>query len=166
MISCGCASTVTPAVLFPPAGTSLACLSTGPATPLAKRIQIFSQNIGDFKFTCNNDALGNPYQDCLNAQAALCNPSYISRNSTRITECKNAVDTITKGLSTLWKNVRKNCGKWSFDGRIGSVTSSNCNNANNALKANAYYILPDGNKQYLDTAFINSVKAGLWENIV
>ena len=74
---------------------------------------------------------------------------------------------MTRGLSSLWKNFRVHCGQWSFDGNAaGLVTSSNCNNANNALKTNAYYILPDGGKQYLDTAFINSVKTGLWENIV
>ena len=43
---------------------------------------------------------------------------------------------------------------WSFDGKVaGSVTSTNCTNANNALKS-AYYILPDDSKQYVDTRFI------------
>ena len=160
---CGCSTSKSPAFKFPPAGTDLACLSTGPATPLTKRIQVFSQNIGDLKFTCNNDALGNPYQDCLNAQAALCNPTYISRKSTRKTQCRNAVDTMTRGLSSVWQNVRKSCGQWSFDGLIGSVNSQNCINANHALKS-AFYILPDGNRQYVADPFIDSVNEGLWGN--
>ena len=159
---CGCATSGSPVVLFPPAGTSLACLSS--ATPLTKRAQVFSQNIGDWKFTCNNDELGNPYQDCLNAQRAFCDPTYISGNLTRINACKYAVDTMTRGLSSLWQTVRKNCGQWSFDGRIGSVNSQNCINANDALKTNAYYILPDGTRQYVDDPFIGSVNTGLWGN--
>ena len=160
---CGCSTSKSPAFKFPPAGTDLACLSTGPATPLTKRIQVFSQNIGDLKFTCNNDALGNPYQDCLNAQGALCNPTYIFGNSTRKTQCRDAVDTMTRGLSSVWQNVRKSCGQWSFDGLIGSVNSQNCINANHALKS-AFYILPDGNRQYVDAPFIDSVNEGLWRN--
>jgi hypothetical protein len=70
---------------------------------------------------------------------------------------------MTRGLSPLWQNVRKNCGQWSFDGRIGSVSSTDCLNANEALKT-AYYILPDGSKQYVDAPFIDSVNAGLWGN--
>jgi hypothetical protein len=164
---CGCVSTVTPAILFPPAGTSRACLSTGSATQLTKRTEVFSQNIGDWKFTCNtdsnNNALGNPYQDCLNAQRAFCDPTYISGNSTLINACKNAVDTMTKRLSSVWQTVRKNCGQWSFDGLIGSVNSQNCINANDALKS-AFYILRDGTRQYVDAPFIDSVNTGLWAN--
>jgi hypothetical protein len=159
---CGCATEESPAFKFFSAETSLSCLSTGSATPFAKRTQVFSKNIGDYLFTCNNNSLGNPFQDCINAQGAFCNPSYISGNPTRLSECRSAVDTITRGLSSLWKNVRINCGKWSFDGRpAGLFNSSNCENANNALKS-AYYILPDTSKQYVDIAFINSVNAGLW----
>ena len=72
---------------------------------------------------------------------------------------------MTRGLSSVWQNVRKNCGKWSFDGNaVGSVTSLDCTNANNALKDKAYYILPDGTTQYVDTRFIDSVNVGLWGN--
>jgi len=67
VILCGCGTALSPATRFPPAGTSLECLSTGPATSLTKRILVFSQNIGAFRYSRNNDQNGNPYQDCLNA---------------------------------------------------------------------------------------------------
>ena len=99
----------------------------------------------------------------MNAQRAFCDPTYILGNSTRKTACRNAVDTMTKGLSPVWQTVRKNCGQWSFDDLIGSVNSQNCINANNALKS-AFYILPDNSKQYVDAPFIDSVNTGLWGN--
>ena len=162
---CGCATSSSPANLFPHAGTSLECLSTGPATPLTKRALVFSQNIGDLKFTCNNDSYGNPYQDCLNAQGAICDPAYIGTNPTRINNCKNGVDQMTRGLSSYWQNVRKFCGQWSFNGAIkGSSTSSNCNNSNIALQRNAFYLLPDGTKVAVPAELTNSVISGLWSN--
>ena len=59
---CGCATQGSPAFLFPPPGTPDACLATGPASPLQKRDQVFSQNIGSFKYTCTVDVYGNPNQ--------------------------------------------------------------------------------------------------------
>jgi len=162
---CGCAASTSPVVKLNTAGT-FACSSTGPATPLTKRGLVFSTNIGDYRFKCTNDTNGNPFQDCINAQGALCKPTYIAGNNTRISDCRNAVNTMNRGLSSFWQNVRKSCGQWSFDGIIGSVTSSNCVNANNALKTNAFYILPDGSKQYVDDPFIDSVNTGLWGNTV
>jgi hypothetical protein len=130
---------------------------------LKKRAPVFSQNIGDLKFTCNTDSNNNPFQNCINAQAAFCNPSYISGNPTRKAVCRTVVDKMTRALSPLWKNVRINCGQWSFDGRpVGLVNSPNCNTANDALKAGAYFILPDNTQQNVDTRFIDSVNAGLW----
>jgi hypothetical protein len=73
---------------------------------------------------------------------------------------------MTRGLSIHWQNVRINCGQWPFDGKLGSLTSPNCTNANNALKANAYYLLPDGKRQYVTEQLIDSVNKGLWENTV
>jgi len=172
VILCGCATSGSPAGRFPPAGTSLECLSTGPGTtPLAKRALVFSQNIRvsdkDYKYTCNNDTFGNPYQDCLNAQGAICNTDYIGTNSTRIDNCKNSVDQMTRGLSVYWQNVRKSCGQWSFDGAIkGSSISSNCINANSALQQNAFYLFPDGTKSPVTSSLTNSVISGLWSKII
>jgi len=164
---CGCATTGSPANLFPAAGTSPECLSTGPASPLAKRALVFSQNIGAFKYTCNNDPYGNPYQDCLNAQGAICNTTYISGNQSRIDNCKKGVDQMTRSLSSFWQNVRKSCGQWSFDGAVkGSSTSLSCSNANNALQQNAFYLLPDGTKGPVTSSFTNSVTSGLWSKII
>ena len=159
---CGCATIGSPASIFPPAGTPLSCLATGLATTLTKRAQVFQKEIAGYRVTCNTDSNNNPYQDCLNAQAAVCNPAYIAKNGQ--SDCKNAVDDITRKLSSLWNAVRINCGQWSFDGVIGSLTSSKCTNANNALKDKAYYILPDGSKSFIDAPFIDSLNTGLWGN--
>jgi len=171
---CGCAASGSPANLFPPANTSFACLSTGPAsTPLAKRALVFSQNIRvldkDLKYTCNTDKDGNPYQDCLNAQGAICHTDYIGTNSTRVTKCKAGVDTMTKGLSPHWQNVRSACGQWSFDGAVmGPYNPSNCETANKALQANAkYYVMVNGvPTEFPVTAELtDSVISGLWSKI-
>lgn len=163
---CGCASKDSPAFRFPPLTTHISCLATGLSTSLAKRTQLFQKNIAGYRVTCNvvestKDFEKNPYQDCVNYQAAVCNPTYITQNGQL--ECKNSVDAMIRSLSPLWKAVRISCAKWSFDGKpVGLVTSRNCINANNALKANAYYILPDGRYQYVDDGFIESMNVGLW----
>jgi len=176
---CGCATSGSPANLFPPSGTSLECLATGPATPLTKRALVFSQNIRvldkdltykDLKYTCNTDKDGgNPYQDCLNAQGAICHPDYIGTNSTRLVECKAGVDKMTRGLSYHWQNFRRACGQWSFDGAVmGPYNPSNCETANKALQANAkYYVMVNGvTTEFPVTAELtNSVISGLWSNI-
>jgi len=164
---CGCSSKKSPASRFPPAGTSLECLSTGPATPLAKRALVFSQNIGALKYTCNSDKDGgNPYQDCLNAQGAICHTDYIGTNSTRLDDCKKGVDQMTKGLSSYWQDVRKSCGQWSFAGAAkGLSTSSNCINANSALQKYAFYTLDDGTKLPVTSILTDSVISGLWSKI-
>jgi len=163
---CGCATSGSPAFLFPPPSTSFACLSTGPATPLTKRALVFTQNIGSLKFTCNTDTFGNPYQDCLNAQAAICNPSYISGNQDRINNCKSGVDTITRFLSSYWQDFRRSCGQWAFNGAVkGSSNSLSCTNANIALQRNSYYILQDGTKIPVPSELTESVIDGLWSKV-
>jgi len=161
---CGCAASGSPSAIFPPARTSLECLSTGPATALSKRVLVFSQNIDSLRFTCNTDTNGNPYQDCLNAQGAICNPNYIEGNSDRIKTCKDRVNEMTTSLSLPWQNVRKYCGKWSFNDVIGSPDSLSCNNTNILLQKNAFYTLNDGTTVRVTPALTESVMEGLWRN--
>lgn len=164
---CGCASAVSPPVGFPPVGTPDVCLATGPATPLAKRILAFSTVIASFKYTCNVDDKLNPFQDCINTMGKICDPTYISANTTRINDCKTAVNTMTLGMSIYWQNVRRQCGQWTYntvDGFKGSVISNNCYLANQALQQNAYYTTPDGQRIPVTAALTNSVNSGLWGN--
>jgi len=160
---CGCASSNSPAIRFPPAGTSDACLATGPASPLVKRSLTFSAVIGSFRYTCNVDDNQNPFQDCLNTMGKLCNPTYMSGNSVRISECKNAINTMTLGMNIFWRNVRRDCGQWPLNGFTGAVTSNDCTYANNQLQNNAYYIA-DGIKIYVTSDLTSTVNAGLWGN--
>jgi len=165
---CGCATSVTPAALFPPPDTPFSCLATSSTLSLTKRALVFSQSIGTDLFTCNTDTSGNPYQDCLNFQAAVCNPSYISGNAARIDNCKNSVDKMTRSLSSYWQTARKSCGQWSFDGIIGSPTSLDCTNANIALQRNAkYLVVIDGARTYISVTskLTDSVIAGLWSQV-
>jgi len=162
---CGCATKGSPAVLFPPPGTPDACLATGPSSPLQKRVEIFSQNIGSFKYTCNVDVNRNPCQDCLNAQAKICNPTYMGTDPTRLSDCKNGVDKMALNMSTWWQAVRKECGQWPWiDGFTGNVASSNCASANSKLAQNAYYIGLDGSRTYVTSALTDSVNIALWGN--
>ena len=163
---CGCSSSHSPAFIFPPPSTPADCLSSGPATPLAKRTQTFSQNIGDLKFTCNTDSNQNPYQDCLNAMAYICNPTYVGTNPERISNCKHAVDKISNGLNSQWQAVRKECGQWLYDGFRGDFSSVNCLSANAGLRANSYYVLSDGSSSFVTTQLTESVRLGLWNNQV
>ena len=104
----------------------------------------------------------NPFQDCLNTMGKLCDPTYMSGNSVRISECKNAVNSMTLGMSDLWKNVRRECGQWSFNGFTGNVSSPDCNTANTNLLDNAYYVTHDGTKIYVTSALTSTVNAGVW----
>jgi len=163
---CGCATSGSPAARYPPAGTSLECLSTGLATPFGKRALLFSQNIRVsnqvYMYTCNNDTFGNPYQDCLNALGAICHKDYIALDQSLIKNCKDGIDQMTRGLSYHWRNVRKACGQWSFDGaEMGPYNASNCAAANNELQK---YAFTDGISP-VTAALTDSVIEGLWSRI-
>ena len=163
---CGCSSSRSPAFLFPDPSTPSACLSTGPATPLAKRTLVYSENIGTLRFTCHMDINKNPFQDCLNTMAAVCSPNYMGTNATLISNCKFAIDTMTAGLNTFWQKVRRECGQWAWNGFIGSFMSGSCATANTALQANGYYNLPDRTRVFVTSQLTNSVSVALWANSV
>ena len=161
---CGCSSSQSPAFILPPPSTPAVCLSTGPASPLTKRILAFSQNIGTLKFTCNTDVNKNPFQDCINAIVRICNPTFLGTNTNRISNCRKVVDTISNGLNIHWQKVRRDCGQWSYGGVRGDFSSSNCTSANDALRANAYYIEPDGRTEPITFQLTESIRLGLWNN--
>jgi len=165
---CGCVTSRTPSSIFPSSITPRSCLATGSTSSMAKRAFVLSQSIVPDRFTCNKDDSNNPFQDCLNLQAAICNSSYIKGNSARISTCKNSVDTMFRSLSSVWRDVRKYCGQWSFDGAVkGSSTSQSCTNANNALQADAKYsVMVDGvsSSFSVTAALTDSVKQFLWGN--
>jgi len=161
---CGCGSSFNPPSLFPPAGTPDSCLATGAASPLVKRALVFSTNIGTYKYTCNTDSNRNPFGDCLNTMAKICNTVYISGNSTRISQCKDGVNSMTSQMNNFWQNVRKECGQWSYNGFTGSVKSINCYSANQALHKNAFYLAADNTRIMVDSSVTNSINSGLWGN--
>jgi hypothetical protein len=163
---CGCASQVAPAILFPPPETPRECLATGPATSLRKRILAFSQVIGSYKFTCNVDSNLNPFQDCLNTMAQICNTTYIAGDPTRINDCKNGVNSMVGQMNSHWQLVRKSCGQWSWNGITGSVGSTDCDSANKALQANAFYITSGGIRMTIPASLTDSINRGLWSNTV
>jgi len=161
---CGCATQGSPAVVFPPPETPAVCLATGPASPLQKRDQVFSQNIGSYRYTCTVDANGNPFQDCLNTQAKICNTTDMGNDPARLSDCKNGVDKMALNMSTWWQAVRKECGQWPWiDGFTGSKDTTNCAAANKNLIANAYY-LANGVRIYVTSNLTTSVNVGLWGN--
>jgi len=128
---------------------------------LEKRILAFSDVIGSYKYTCNTDDNGNPFADCLNTMATICNstsPDFL------VTRCKDGVDKMTRNMSHLWQAVRKECGPWAWDGFTGNKDSYNCASANTALHQNAYYTLPDLTKVKVTPALTDSVRVGLWSN--
>jgi len=163
---CGCVSATSPPVVFPPPGTPEACLATGTATSLQKRVLAFSQVIGSYKFTCNVDSNLNPFQDCLNTMAQICNSTYIAGNTIRINDCKNGVDSMVGQMSSHWILFRQSCGQWPWYGTTGSLTSTNCASANKALQANAFYITSDGSKINVPSSLTDSINKGLWSNTV
>jgi len=160
---CGCASATSPAAIFPPPETPDSCLATGSATSLQKRILTFAAEIGSYKYTCNLDFNNNPYQDCLNTMAKICHPVYMGNDTARISGCKSSVNSITGGMNSYWQDFRKACGQWSWNGAVGSVTSTSCTSANIALQNNAYYIV-GGILTKVPASLTDSINKGLWSN--
>jgi len=167
---CGCTAASTAPTLFPPPGTPDACLSSGPALSLSKRILAFSQVIGSFKYTCNTDANNNPFADCLNSMAKFCNTADPTFDKNR---CQTGVDTMFRGMNSWWQNVRKECGQWSSDGSPASSTpasSFSCVSANLALTTNAYYISWNPQKGLYENIQVTSeltysINERLWSKI-
>jgi hypothetical protein len=158
---CGCASKNTPPSIFPPAGTPIECLATGPASPLMKRNQVFTAALQGWNLTCTVDENLNPFQDCLNTMGALCSSTYISVNSTRITNCKTSIGLMVDRMSPLCKAVPQACAPWNG----GSPISAACIDANKKLidDPKTYYTV-DGAQERVTSNLTNSVTTGLWNN--
>lgn len=162
---CGCASEISPAYLFPPPNTDRECLKSKSTSTPVKRSIALAETINSIKFTCNLDLNKNPFQDCLNAIGAFCDTNYIGSDSAKLDKCKYVVDKVIDKLSDYWKNVRRNCGKWSWYGTTGSYPSDNCKISNIELQKNVYYINSVGTKVYVGPQLAESINIGLWENI-
>jgi len=161
---CGCASQYSTPGIF--SLQSLECAASSTGSPLQKRALAFSMVIESSKLTCStSETNGNPYQDCLNAVGAICNPSYMGSNATRVSYCKDGTNKISQVLSPLWQAVRRECGQWRWtDGFIGNKASSGCVTANSNLIKYAYYMSPEGTKVYVTSSLTNSLMANLWSN--
>jgi len=161
VIICGCVAASTPPATFPPAGTPDACLASGPALTLSKRILAFSQVIGSFKYTCNTDSYNNPYADCLNSMAKICNTTD-SWTLEKKANCHTGVNMMFGNMSTHWQRVRKQCGQWSFS-TYPADPSDNCVIANSNLRQQAYY-LDEDIRVPVTLGLTESIKARLWSN--
>jgi len=168
LIICGCRATVTPPTNdFPPPELPDACLASGTSSALTleKRILTFSHVDGRYKYTCNTDEKKNPYADCLNTIAKICNSFASSFNKTL---CQTGVNDMVKQMSPWWQNVRRECGQWRWiDQFNGSYTSSRCATANSDLIANAYYTVWNPDELVYDTVRVtsyltNSIIQRLW----
>jgi len=163
IVICGCAAASNPPAIYPPSETHANCLASNLALTLSKRILAFSQVIGSLRFTCNTDDDKNPYADCLNSMAALCDPARTSFN--KIT-CQTGVNQMFASMGTHWENVRKECGQWSFTQNDISYTgvypSENCATANKNLIANAYYSVWNVQKAVYENV---PVTAGITDSI-
>ena len=167
IIICGCVSQSTVPSIFPPKGTPDACLSSGSALSLEKRAQVFSQTIGSYKYTCNTDANLNPYADCLNSMAKICNSSDTATFSKSL--CQNGVNQMFGNMSTYWQKVRKECGQWSWYGVTGNKDDPDCASANTALENNANYLVWNPQTYVYDRSNVffgltDSIKVRLWSN--
>jgi hypothetical protein len=67
---------------------------------LSKRMLAFSQVIVGYSFTCNTDSYNNPYADCLNTMAKICNTTD-SWDSTKTPNCQTGVNMMFASMSTL-----------------------------------------------------------------
>ena len=120
--------------------------------------------IGDRRFTCNTDDNRNPYADCLNSMAKICNTTDSSFDKTM---CHTGVNTMFEMMNDHWKAVRRDCGQWSWTQNgetfVGNRASSNCATANSNLIANAFYIY-NGVQIRVDSGLTESIKVQLWSN--
>jgi len=156
---CGCAAVNATPSIFPPSTIDKACLATNVATTLVKRTQVYTLPVDTLKLTCNVDDLGNPFQDCLNTMAILCNISYVTGYPDRKTTCKNAIDIMAGNMSQVWRNVPANCAVW----KGKSSASPECTAANNDLIARANYTSPIG-KMKITSSLTQSMITNLWSN--
>jgi hypothetical protein len=165
-IICGSAAASTPPSRFPSPKTPDDCLATGPAPSLSKRIPVYSQVIKGYSFTCNTDSYNNPYADCLNTMAKICNTADSSFDKTR---CHTGVNTMFGMMNNHWQRVRKQCGQWSFTHNgitYPADPSDNCNDANSNLIANAFYIKNDGvTRVPVTLGLTESTNVELWSKV-
>ena len=165
---CGCAAATNPPGSFPPDGTPDACLATGPALTLSKRTLTSSQVIaviGSYTYTCNTDSNKNPYADCLNSMAKICNTTD-SWNSTKKANCQNGVNQMFGNMSTQWQRVRKQSGRWSWYSSPASSTAASsfsCATANSNLTDKAAY-LDEDIRVPVTLGLTESLKVRLWSN--
>jgi hypothetical protein len=163
---CGSASAYNPPATYPLA----ACPAFGPALTLSKRILAFSQVIGGYKYNCNTDSNKNPYADCLNSIAKICNTTDPTWDSTKKANCQTGVNTMFGAFNSWWQAVRKECGQWKWtDQSIGNKASSNCATANSNLIAKAYYTVWNSQTRAYENISVTlglteSIKVQLWSN--
>jgi hypothetical protein len=146
------------------------CSSPSTGSSLKKRTLVFSQEIGGYRYICNVDTNKNPFADCTNSIAKICNttdPTW-SSDSTKKDNCRNVVNTMFGQMNTYWQAVRRECGRWPFIQNdisyTGSPSSSTCATANTDLIEKAFYVLTDGTITSVHKGLPDSLMRQLWGN--
>jgi len=125
---------------------------------------VFPTKIGRTMYTCNVDNNKNPYLDCMNSMVFLCNTTSTSFN--KIT-CQTGVNEMFAKMSTLWQEVRKECGAWPFIQNgiryTGVYPSNRCDSANSNLIANGFYI-KNGVRVPVTSGLTDAYVKVLWSN--
>ena len=147
-----------------------ACAPLSYGSSLKKRTFTYSVQIGNKLHRCIGDAKLNPYADCTNTIAALCNttdPTW-SSDSTKKTKCRNGVNDMFGLMNTYWQAVRRECGRWPFIQNgisyTGSPSSGTCATANTNLIGKAFYPLTDGTVLPVHKGLTDSLMKQLWGN--
>jgi len=115
--------------------------------------------IGGYTYSCNTDSNMNPYADCLNSMAKICNTADPTFDKTR---CHTGVNKMFGMMNEHWQRVRKQCGQWSFS-TYPADSSDNCDTANSNLIDKAFYI-HNGVPVPVTSGLTESIKVQLWNN--
>jgi hypothetical protein len=135
---------------------------------------VFSQVIGGSggsTYACNTDSNKNPYSDCINSMAKICNTTDPTWDSTKKANCQTGVNKMFGNMNSHWQAVRYYCGQWPFT--LNGVTypagvypSTACTTANSNLIAKGFYRLMDGSQVPVTSVLTDSINLRLWGNTV
>jgi len=132
----------------------------------AEAALVFSQVIGGDSYRCHVDTNKNPYFDCLNSMAFLCDPARTSFNKTT---CQTGVNQMFASMNSNWQEVRKECGHWPFTQNgisyTGVYPSNRCDSANSNLIANGFYI-QNGVRVPVTPVITETFNVKFWSNSI
>jgi len=136
-------------------------------SPADAQTEVFSTKIRGRTYTCNVDTNKNPYIDCFDTMPIICDPAELSWDFRKRGNCQIGIDKMFASMSTLWQNLRKECGEWPFilNGKsyTGVYKSKKCATATINLMANGVYI-ENGKRFAVTPSTTDSVSRNIWSN--